>query len=34
MKKYNFDQVIEIFKNNNCELLSKEYKNNTSILEY
>lgn len=32
--KYKLDQVIEIFKNNKCELLSKEYKNNTSILKF
>ena len=32
--KYKLDQVIEIFKNNECELLSKEYKNNKSIYIY
>ena len=32
--RYKLDQVIEILQNNGCELLSKEYKNNTSILEF
>jgi hypothetical protein len=34
MIKYKLDQVIEIFKNNNCELLSKTYKNNTTELDF
>ena len=32
--KYNLDQIKEIFKNNDCELLSKDYKNNKDILKY
>ena len=32
--KYNLDQIKEIFKINNCELLSKDYKNNKDILKY
>ena len=34
MIKYTLNQVIDIFKNNNCELISKEYKNNTTPLNF
>jgi hypothetical protein len=34
MGKYTLDQVNEIFKNNNCELISETYKNNTTVLEF
>lgn len=32
--KYTFDQVKEIFEQNNCELLSTEYTKNTNILQF
>jgi hypothetical protein len=33
-KKYTHQEVYDIFKTNNCELLSKEYINNHSLLKY
>lgn len=34
ISKYTFNQVKEIFDQNNCELLSNEYTKNTNILQF
>ena len=32
--KYNYNDIVEIFKNRECELLSKSYKNSKTKLDY